>query len=598
MIGTAVLDAYHMLVTAGAALWLMPADHATTGPWSWFGSRMFLSLLLLWSWTTWRRENRSGWRGLSDFRIYLEVGAVTLLSITLFGVVPLPAAVRIDSIVARPFELLPGAIFAAATVGYLFKGNWRNRPFEVWLIPALLISVAIQWLFIPFSASPFDAFATVSYALKLVSYGCILMGLLASMYGLYQRLERSSLLIAHRNEALSGEVVDRKAAEQEARKSEEKYRTILETIQEGYFELDLAGNLVFWNESLATLLGYRSERLAGLNYRAYTRPGQSGAVFETFSQVYRSSQPVEAFGWEIIRPDGTRRYGEASAGPIRGEVDEIIGIRGIVRDVTARREAEKRLEAKSRELARSNEELRQFADITSRDLQAPLQTVAGYTQLLERRCEGKMGEDTDLLIRRTVEGVDRMQRLIRDLLDYSSVHTHGAPFESVSLDAALGSVLALLQPDIERTQATVTADPLPEVQGDLAQMGRLLRNLIENALKFRGERPPEIHIGAHKRGGEWQITVRDNGIGVDPGNRGRIFELFQRLDKPEEAGGTGVGLAICRRIVERHGGRIWMEPTPGRGATFVFTLPRQVASVAEKASVAVSGRRRVPGEGP
>lgn len=574
MVGAAVLDTYHLLVTTQASLPLMPRDHVATEPWSWFGSRMFLSLLLLWSWTAWRRENRSHERGLSELRVYLEVAAITVLSIALFGLVALPSAVQPGAIVHRPFELLPGAVFAAAAIGYLSKGNWRNRPFEVWLIPALIVSVAIQWLFIPFSTAPTDAFAAISHILKLTSYGFILVGLVASMYGLYRRLERSALLIEHSNQALRNEILDRQQAEHAARRSEDKYRNILETIQEGYFEVDLAGNFVFWNESLVQLLGYRHERMAGLNYRAYTRDAHSAAVFEVFSQVYRTGQPVTSFGWDIIRPDGTRRYAEASAGPVRGEGDEIVGFRGIVRDVTARRRAEERLESKSQELARSNEELRQFAYVASHDLQEPLRMVAGYTQLLASRFEGKLDAEADLFIKYTLEGVNRMQTLIGDLLDYSRVQSHGRTFEIVSMGTSFEWALANLGAAIETSGATITADPLPDVRADPAQLGQLLQNLIGNAIKFRAERPLEIHVGAHRRGGEWHVYVRDNGIGVEPEHRSRIFDIFQRLHGRDEFDGTGIGLAICKRIVERHGGRIWTEPSPGQGAMFVFTLPR------------------------
>jgi len=578
MIGVAVLDTYHLFVTTGVPFPLMPAQSRVTEPWSWFSSRMFMSIMMLWSFTAWRRENRTGERGLSELRIYFEVGAITLLSIALFGLVSLPAAIRPTGPIPRPFELLPGALFATATIGYLSKGNWRKRPFEVWLIPALIVSAAIQWLFIPFSTSPVDAWATVSHVLKLLSYGYILIGLVASMFGLYRRLERAALHIEHSNEALRGEIDDRKSAEAAARRSEERYRTILETIQEGYFEVDLAGNFVFWNESLADLLGYHPERLGGLNYRAYTRDPQSAAVFETFSQVYRTGQPVKAFGWEIVRPDGTRRYAEASAGPVRGEKGEIVGFRGIVRDVTQRRTAEERLETKSRELARSTEELRQFASVASQDLLEPLRAVAGYTQLLARKYRGKLDGEADIFIRHSVEGIARMQRVLRDLIDYTRVHTHGRRFELVELDGVLAGTLASLRPAIEEAGATITSDPLPEVEADPTQMSQLLTNLIANAIKFRGERPPAIHVGAAKRPGEWLVTIRDNGVGVDPEERARIFEIFQRAHPRETHEGTGIGLAICRRIVERHGGRIWVEPTPAQGATFALTLRRASAA--------------------
>ncbi|MCG8470187.1 MAG: ATP-binding protein [Gemmatimonadetes bacterium] len=573
MIGTAVLDAYHLLVTSRLPGPLSPSDPVAAELWSWFGGRVFLSLLMLWSWVAWRRERDLGARPLSEPRVFLEVGAFTLLAIALFGMVELPSYMRLDLPVPRPIELTPGVVFAIATGGYLLKGNWKRLPFEVWLVPALIVSTAIQFLFIPFSVVPTDAFGTVSYALKLVSYALIFVGLVASMYGLYRQVERSAHLIRHKNEALEAEVGVRREAEKQVRISEVKYRTILETIQEGYFEVDLAGNFVFWNDSLAEMLGYPPERLSGLNYRSYTREGQSGIVFETFGEVYRTGKSCQVFGWEIVRADGTRRFAEASAGPVHDHDGEIVGFRGIVRDVSARRATEERLETKSRELARSNEELRQFAYVASHDLQEPLRMVAGYTQLLARRYEGQLDEEADLFIRYAVEGVDRMQQLIRDLLDYSRVQTHGKRFERVDLGASVQWALSNLEGAIADADAAVTIDELPTIIGDATQMGQLFQNLLANAIKFRGDRPLEIHVGVQQRPGEWQISVRDNGIGIDPEYRTRVFEIFQRLHAPDEHEGTGIGLAICKRIVERHGGEIWVEAGPVQGATFAFTLP-------------------------
>ncbi len=589
MLGTAALDAYQFLVIGRGPGW-PPTGHASGG-WAWFGSRMFLSLLLCWSWTAWRHEHRSDHSDLSQLRIYLEVSALTVLAIALFGLVDLPEAVRLDAVLARPWELLPGGFFAAAAVGYLAKGNWRTRPFEVWLVPSLIVATAIQWLFMPFSASTVDAWAIASHVLKLLSYGFIFVGLVASMYGLYRRVERSALLIQHSNTALRAEIEVRRSAEAAARQSEDKYRTILETIQEGYFEVDLAGNFVFWNHSLADLLGYPSERLLGLNYRAYTREAQATDVFDTLSEVYRTGQPVDSFGWELVRSDGSRRYAEASAGPVRGEGDEIVGFRGIVRDVTARRTAEERLESKSRELIRSNEELRQFAYVASHDLQEPLRLIAGYTQLLARRYEGRLDEDADLFIGYCVEGVTRMQALIRDLLDYARVQTHGRRFERLPLDLAVEWARSNVESALDEAGGKFTVDSLPVVDADPTQMGQLFQNLFTNAVKFRSDEPLGIHVGVRRRPGEWHIFVRDNGIGIDTEHRVRIFDIFQRLHTREAYEGTGIGLAICKRIVERHGGRIWVEPSPDRGATFVFSLPHtpvEPSAVPPRATVGAS----------
>lgn len=590
LIGTSVLDAYHLMVAARVDVWLMPEDYAATDPWSWFGSRMFLSLLLLWSWTAWRHENRQAGGILSELRIYLEVGAITALSIALFGLVDLPSAVRPGGPVARPFELLPGLVLAIAAVGYLAKGNWRNRPFEVWLVPSLIVGVAVQWLFIPFSESPVDAFATTAQALKLLSYAFIFVGLVASMYGLYRQVERSALLIGHSNEALKVEVEERRNAERASRHSEEKYRTILETIREGYFEVDLAGNFVFWNDSLARILGHPVARLAGLNYRDYTRDAHTTAVFEIFSQVYRTGQPVDLFGWEIVRPDGSVVVAEASAGPIHGPREEIVGFRGIVRDVTARRTAEDLLQSKSRELARSNEDLRQIAHVASHDLQEPLRVVAGYARLLSRELEGGLDEEAAEFIRQILAGTERMQRLIRDLHDYSRVHTHARRFEAVALGDALDWARASLARAIQEADASLTVDALPSVDADAAQMGQLFQHLLANAIRFRSDRPLEIHVGVHGHPGEWHIRVRDNGIGIMQESHSRVFEIFQRLHVGDECEGTGIGLAICRRIVERHDGRIWVESSPGQGATLIFALPRRKTRAEPPPGLVVASR--------
>lgn len=204
--------------------------------------------------------------------------------------------------------------------------------------------------------------------------------------------------------------------------------------------------------------------------------------------------------------------------------------------------------------------------------------VAGYTQLLARRYEGQLDEEADLFIQYALDGVTRMQRLIRDLLDYSRVQTHGGRFEQMSLDDALHWALSNLEGAIADADAAVTFDRLPAILGDSTQMGQLFQNLIANALKFRGPRPLEVHVGLERRPGELRVSVRDNGIGVDPDYRTRVFEIFQRLHATDQYKGTGIGLAICKRIVERHGGEIWVEPSPGQGTTFVFTVPSDTSA--------------------
>ena len=246
----------------------------------------------------------------------------------------------------------------------------------------------------------------------------------------------------------------------------------------------------------------------------------------------------------------------------------------IFRDITERTQAERNLKLVMTELERSNKELEQFAYVASHDLQEPLRMVTSYMQLLARRYKGKLGTDADEFIAFAVDGATRMQLLINDMLAYSRVGTVGKKFQPVDCTAILAKTLANnLKAAIEDSGAQVTHDPLPTVLADSAQVVQLFQNLIGNAIKFHGAQPPVIHISAVQKEHEWVFSVRDNGIGIEPQYAERIFVIFQRLHAREEYAGTGIGLAICKKVVERHGGRIWLESQAGAGATFSFTIP-------------------------
>ena len=235
-------------------------------------------------------------------------------------------------------------------------------------------------------------------------------------------------------------------------------------------------------------------------------------------------------------------------------------------------EARQKLEESVSELGRSNADLQQFAYVASHDLQEPLRMVSSYTQLIARRYKGKLDADADEFIAFAVDGANRMQRLILDLLAYSRVNTAGRQFEPTAMETVLKAALNNLTNAVKESQAIITHDPLPAVMGDDKQLAQLFQNLLSNAVKFGGAQPPRIHISAKQADGEWLFSVRDHGIGLDPQYADRIFVIFQRLHTREEYPGTGIGLAICKKIVERHGGRIWVESQLGKGTTFYFTM--------------------------
>jgi light-regulated signal transduction histidine kinase (bacteriophytochrome) len=241
-------------------------------------------------------------------------------------------------------------------------------------------------------------------------------------------------------------------------------------------------------------------------------------------------------------------------------------------ELDERLRAEQQMAQYAGELARSNAELEQFAYVASHDLQEPLRMVASFTQLLARRYRGQLDKDADEFIGFAVDGATRMQNLINDLLAYSRVGTRGKPFAPTDCGAVLRMALDNLARSLEESGTVLTHDPLPTVPGDEVQLTQLFQNLIANAIKFQGRETPRIHVSAEKQGPQWVFAVKDNGIGIVPEQQDRIFMIFQRLHHRSEYPGTGIGLAICKKIVERHGGRIWVDSKAGEGATFYFSL--------------------------
>lgn len=244
------------------------------------------------------------------------------------------------------------------------------------------------------------------------------------------------------------------------------------------------------------------------------------------------------------------------------------------REVELRRQAEEEREKLLEGLFRSNKELEQFAHIASHDLQEPLRKIASFTELLAKRYKGKFDDKADTYIEYIVDGANRMKILINDLLGYSRVMSRGREFGEVDSNIVLRRVLETLDMTIKENGAEITSDPLPVVMADEIQLSQIFQNLISNAIKYRGEQSPKVHISVVKTEKEWTFSIRDNGIGIAPEFHERIFVIFQRLHTRAQYSGTGIGLAICHKIVERHGGRIWVESEAGKGATFYFTIPR------------------------
>jgi signal transduction histidine kinase len=250
------------------------------------------------------------------------------------------------------------------------------------------------------------------------------------------------------------------------------------------------------------------------------------------------------------------------------------GVRGVMMDVTERQRSAKMQERYARMLHQSNEELQQFASVVSHDLQEPLRMVTGYVQLLEKRYSNSLDNDARDFINFAVEGVARMKELITDLLTIARIERSEKISEETDLQDILNNVLSNLSLRIEDTGTVITQDALPRIKADSGQMLQLFQNLVGNAIKFQpGDRQPSVHIGVQHQEGEWVFSVQDNGIGIAREHLDRIFDMFRRLHHRDVYPGTGIGLAICKKVVERHEGRLWVESTPGKGTTFYFTIP-------------------------
>jgi len=369
-------------------------------------------------------------------------------------------------------------------------------------------------------------------------------------------------------------------------KAEQQLRSLLEAAPDAMVMCRADGEIIMVNSQTEVLFDCRRDKLISRNIRALV-PGWSARFRPGSDQESGASKvlPVER-GVELyaFRENGATFPVEISFSLLQTE--EGVVITSAIRDISERRKAEEQIRQlntsleervleRTEELMRSNEELQQFAYIASHDLQEPLRTVSIYAQLLAKRYQGQPRGDADQFIAYIVENAHRIEKLIHDLLDFSRVDARGTDFFTrTSCESVLNDAIQNVRSLVEESGAVVTRELLPQVMGDPTQLTRLFQNLLVNSMKYRSEEAPRIHIAAEAHGCEWLFSVKDNGIGIEPQCAEKVFGIFKCLQPRDKSTGTGMGLAICRKIVTRHEGRIWVESALGKGTTFYSTLPR------------------------
>lgn len=366
-----------------------------------------------------------------------------------------------------------------------------------------------------------------------------------------------------------------KWAKEAQRRGEEHFRLLIENAQEIVLVLEADGVMRYRSPSIERVLGYKAHDLVRKSVFEFMSAYDLPKALTVFNEAIRQSGTTQYVEFQYRHKDGSWRAMEAWLKNLLS--DRVVeGIIVNIRDVTRLKQAEDVANKTADDLARSNQELEQFAYAASHDLQEPLRKISSYTQLLQQRYKGRFDAEADKFIGYIVDGAYRMQALIRDLLMYSRAGRGELKLEPADLEQVLAQALSNLETALQANGATVTHDPLPVVMASPSQITQVLQNLIGNAIKYHGDDPPAVHVSAAQRSGMWRISIKDNGIGIDPKFADRVFVIFQRLHTKREYPGTGIGLAICKKMIERHGGQIWLESGgEGHGTTFSFTIPAE-----------------------
>jgi len=444
-----------------------------------------------------------------------------------------------------------GAGAAPATGAAALRG-WDVGLVACWLLAISTVAL-ILWTF--YDSPLTDPLTSQAQFLRLVRAGLVILLVLVLSGLLFTRVSRAE----------QGEI---------------ESRLLLDLAPGGLLLTDETGTIRFANPAAPDLLGYSAHELRGRPLASLVAP-ESRSELARLRELAGPGLPPAVGTLQGLPKGGGEAPLEVTVAQTEHGGRVIVGY--FVRDVSEREDLVTALAARGAELTRSNRDLEQFAYVASHDLQEPLRMVGSFTQLLKERYGGQLDKDANEFLDFAQQGAVRMRTLIDDLLAYSRLGTRGQPFRPVALDTVVANALENLRETIAATRAEITHGPLPTIDGDPVQLTQVFQNLIANALKFRAHDPPHVTIDVVREGADWSFAVRDDGIGIPPELQGRLFVIFQRLHGRDEYPGSGIGLSVCKRVIERHGGRIGVESSGrrGEGTTFRFTLPAEHSKLPE-----------------
>ncbi|MFN0275152.1 MAG: PAS domain S-box protein [Chitinophagales bacterium] len=373
------------------------------------------------------------------------------------------------------------------------------------------------------------------------------------------------------------DVDQKKKLEVEMQQISEKIKAVYDGSPMGIVVTRHPGIIVDVNTAFVEMLGYSREELLDNNILGFTHPSDISRSEKMIDKVYHEKLTIHAYEKKYLKKDGSTLWARTVVSQMSAGENDIIAV-AFIEDIENKKRTEETLEIKNKELLHTNQELEHFAYVASHDLQEPLRTITSFIQILEKRYKKNLDEDGQQFMSYVVEGAKRMQNLIRDLLEYSRINRFNTSYEQVDLNEVFHTMNRVLKDKIDSNDAIILAEHLPVVQGNKLQITQLFQNLVDNAIKFRGKKKPEIEINVTEHADKWEFAFKDNGIGISNEYYQRIFVIFQRLHTHEEYTGTGIGLAICKKIIERHGGEVWVDSKPGKGTTFYFTIAKNLTS--------------------